>query len=77
MQVEPPEAEVLCQYANFLWTVRKDLRVADERYREAIAVDPGNPYYASWYANFLWSTGGEESCPRMNASHDNIKTLNS
>ncbi|KAK4353190.1 hypothetical protein RND71_028708 [Anisodus tanguticus] len=60
VQVEPPDAEVLCQYANFLWTVRKDVWGAEERYQQALASEPRNSYYASTYANFLWNTGASQ-----------------
>lgn len=74
MQAEPPDAEALSRYAEFLWKVRKDLWGAEERYQQALAAESGNPYYASKYANFLWNTGGEETC-FLGASHENYKVL--
>ncbi|CAH9121424.1 unnamed protein product [Cuscuta epithymum] len=74
MEVKPQDAEALCQYANFLWMVRKELDGAEDLYQQAIAADGdiGNPYYASQYANFLWKTGGEETCYPLNvSSNDN------
>lgn len=62
VKVEPPDAEALSKYANFLWQARKDLWAAEETYVEAIAADSGNSFYAANYANFLWSTGGEDTC---------------
>ncbi|KAH0676552.1 hypothetical protein KY285_024353 [Solanum tuberosum] len=62
VQVEPPDAEALCQYAIFLWKVKNDLWGAEERYQQAVAAEPRNSYYRCTYANFLWSTGGEETC---------------
>lgn len=52
----------MTQYANFLWVVRKDLWGAEERFQQATAAEPDNSYHASKYANFLWSTGGEDTC---------------
>lgn len=72
VQAEPPDAEALSQYAEFLWKVRKDLWGAEERYQQALAAESDNPYYASKYANFLWSTGGEETCV-LGPSHENFK----
>ncbi|KAJ1383601.1 Tetratricopeptide-like helical domain superfamily [Sesbania bispinosa] len=61
--VEPPDAEAFSKYADFLWLVRNDLWAAEQRYQQAVEADTGNAcYYASKYANFLWSTGGTDTC---------------
>lgn len=60
--MDQPDALALSQYAEFLWMVRKDYWGAEERYLEAMAVEPKNRYHASKYANFLWSTGGKDTC---------------
>ncbi|KAH0670125.1 hypothetical protein KY290_026718 [Solanum tuberosum] len=75
VQVEPPDAEALCQYAIFLWKVKNDLWGAEERYQQAVAAEPRNSYYRCTYANFLWSTGGEETCflPSSTSSINNKK----
>lgn len=75
VQVEPPDAESMSHYANFLWIVRKDLWGAEEKYIQAMAADPDNSYYASRYANFLWNTGGEETCFPLDTSQNNSKAL--
>lgn len=61
-RAQPPDAEALSRYANFLWLARKDITAAEETYLEAIAADPGNILYAGNYAHFLWNTGGEDTC---------------
>lgn len=76
IQVEPPDAESVIQYANFLWRARKDLWGAEERYLQALAAEPDNPYHASRYANFLWNTGGEETCFPADTSQNNSKASN-
>lgn len=68
VQVEPPDAESLSRYADFLWMVKKDAWEAEERYQQAIEAEPENPYHASKYASFLWSSGGEETCYPLNYS---------
>lgn len=62
MGIEPKDAEALSKYASFLWIAKKDVTAAEEAYLEAIAADPGNSYYSASYANFLWNTGGEDTC---------------
>lgn len=75
VQVEPPDAESMSLYANFLWKVRKDLWGAEEKYIQAMAAEPDNSYHASRYANFLWNTGGEETCFPLDKSPNNSKAL--
>lgn len=75
MEAEPPDAEALSRYADFLWIVRKDLWGAEERYQQALAVESDNPYHASKYANFLWSTGGDETCFPLDSSHENYNKV--
>ncbi|XP_043702535.1 uncharacterized protein LOC122652757 [Telopea speciosissima] len=60
------DAEALSKYATFLWLVRKDISAAEETYLEAIEAEPGNTYHAAIYANFLWNTGGEDTCFPIN-----------
>ncbi|KAB2598350.1 hypothetical protein D8674_001270 [Pyrus ussuriensis x Pyrus communis] len=72
---EKPDAEALIRYADFLWIVRKDLWGAEERYQQAMAEEPDNPYYASRYANFLWSTGAEDTCFPLSTSYDNYNKV--
>lgn len=72
MMVEPPDAEAYSRYADFLWLVRNDLWAAELRYQQALEADPGNNYYASKYANFLWSTGGKDTCFPLESS-DNLQ----
>ena len=62
IQLDSTDAEVMIQYANFLWVVRKDLWGAEERFQQAMAAEPDNSFYASKYASFLWSTGGDDTC---------------
>ncbi|RZC90777.1 hypothetical protein C5167_028601 [Papaver somniferum] len=57
-----PDAEILSRYANFLWLAKKDIGAAETTYLEAIAAEPSNPFYASNYAHFLWSTGADDTC---------------
>ncbi|TXG50156.1 hypothetical protein EZV62_026031 [Acer yangbiense] len=71
IQVESADAEALSGYADFLWIIRKDLWGAEERYQQAMAADPNNPCHASRYASFLWTTGGEDTCFPITASHAN------
>jgi hypothetical protein len=56
--VDSPEAEAYCRYADFLWRIRKDDWAAELRYLQALEADPGNTFYLSKYASFLWNTGG-------------------
>lgn len=60
MLVESPEAEAYCRYADFLLWIRKDNWAAELRYLQALEADPGNTYYLSKYASFLWNTGGQQ-----------------
>ncbi|KAJ8769476.1 hypothetical protein K2173_002966 [Erythroxylum novogranatense] len=71
----PPDAEVFSRYADFLWIVRKDLWGAEEKYQQAVAVEPNNHYHASKYANFLWNTGGEDTCFPLQTSNDNFNKV--
>lgn len=73
--VEPLDAQALTHYADFLWIVRKDLWNAEERYQQAMAAEPNSYYHASKYANFLWNTGGEETCFPLDSSNDNYNTV--
>lgn len=68
--MEPKDAEALSKYATFLWRARDDLWAAEETFLEAIDADPTNSYYAANYANFLWNTGGDDTCfPLDDESH--------
>lgn len=58
----PANADALSRYANFLWIARKDLETAEEIYLQAIDAEPGNAFHAANYVNFLWNTGGEDTC---------------
>ncbi|KAL5101894.1 hypothetical protein RYX36_006221 [Vicia faba] len=58
--VESPEGEAYCRYADFLLWIRKDNWAAELRYLQALESDPGNTYYLSKYASFLWNTGGQQ-----------------
>ncbi|KAJ4971760.1 hypothetical protein NE237_004859 [Protea cynaroides] len=69
---EEADAEALSKYASFLWVVRKDINAAEETYLEAIAADPGNTYHAASYANFLWNTGGEDTCYPLDSPVDDF-----
>lgn len=62
IESEDVDAETYSKYAIFLWKVRNDLWAAEENFLEAISADPTNSFYAANYANFLWNTGGEETC---------------
>ncbi|KAI3997306.1 hypothetical protein MKX01_009150 [Papaver californicum] len=62
-----PDAEILSRYANFLWLAKKDIGAAESTYLEAIAAEPSNPFYASNYAHFLWSTGADDTCYPLNS----------
>lgn len=62
VEVEAADAEAHNKYARFLWRVKKDLWAAEETFLEAISADPTNSYYAADYANFLWNTGGDDTC---------------
>lgn len=62
------DAEAYSKYAIFQWKVRKDLWAAEENFLEAISADPTNSFYAASYANFLWQTGGEETCFPLESS---------
>jgi len=59
--VETPEAEAFHRYADFLLMVRKDVWAAELKYLQAMEADPGNSYYLSKYASFLWNTGGQDA----------------
>ena len=59
---KPADAEAFNKYATFLWRVRKDLWAAEQTFLEAISAESGNPFYAAKYADFLWSSGAEETC---------------
>ncbi|KAI3852527.1 hypothetical protein MKW92_029417 [Papaver armeniacum] len=61
-----PDAEILSRYANFLWLAKKDIGAAETTYLEAITAEPSNPFYASNYAHFLWSTGADDTCYPLN-----------
>ncbi|CAK8538281.1 unnamed protein product [Lathyrus sativus] len=58
--VESPEGETYCRYADFLLWIRKDNWAAELRYLQALESDPGNTFYLSKYASFLWNTDGQE-----------------
>ncbi|RZC78277.1 hypothetical protein C5167_002451 [Papaver somniferum] len=62
-----PDAEILSRYASFLWLAKKDIGAAETTYLEAIAAEPSNPFYASNYAHFLWSTGADDTCYPLNS----------
>ncbi|KAI3833581.1 hypothetical protein MKX03_004478 [Papaver bracteatum] len=62
-----PDAEILSRYANFLWLAKKDTGAAETTYLEAMAAEPSNPFYASNYAHFLWSTGADDTCYPLNS----------
>lgn len=61
MLVESPDAEAYSRYADFLLLIRKDAWAAELRYLQALEVDPGNTFYLSKYASFLWNHGGQDS----------------
>lgn len=61
MLAESSEAEAFSRYADFLLMVRKDVWAAELRYLQALEADPGNTYYLSKYASFLWNTGGQDA----------------
>ncbi|KAK4854976.1 hypothetical protein QYF36_002878 [Acer negundo] len=67
---EAADAEAYSKYAKFLWRVRNDLWAAEETFLEAISADPTNPHYAADYANFLWNTGGEDTCFPLSSPDD-------
>lgn len=75
IQSDPPDAEALSQYADFLWLVRKDLWAAEETYQQAMAAEPNSSSYASKYASFLWNTGGEETCFPLSSSQDDYNHI--
>lgn len=62
------DAEAYSKYAIFQWKARKDLWAAEENFLEAISAEPTNSFYAASYANFLWQTGGEETCFPLGSS---------
>lgn len=62
------DAEAYSKYAIFQWKARKDLWAAEENFLEAISAEPTNSFYAASYANFLWQTGGEETCFPLDSS---------
>lgn len=68
--MEPKDAEALSKYATFLWRARDDLWAAEETFLEAIDADPTNSYYAANYANFLWNTGGDDTCFPLDESQE-------
>lgn len=69
--MEPPDAESHVLYAEFLWKVRNDLWGAEEKYLEAVAAEPENTYRISKYAEFLWRTGGKDTCYPLDGSNSN------
>lgn len=62
MKVAPGDADTLSRYASFLWVARKDLSAAEETFLRAIEAEPENTVHRANYAQFLWSTGGEDTC---------------
>jgi len=70
IQLDPGDAEVISQYANFLWLVREDLWGAEERFQQAMAAEPENSFHASRYASFLWNTGAEDTCYPLDSPQD-------
>lgn len=73
MLAESPEADAFSRYADFLWHVRKDLWAAELRYLQALEAEPGNTYYVSKYASFLWNTGGQDSTSFPLEEIDNLQ----
>ncbi|CAA6662671.1 unnamed protein product [Spirodela intermedia] len=51
---EPRDPEAISRYAFFLWDGR------------GTSVEPGNHYYSSNYAWFLWKTGALDTCYPIN-----------
>lgn len=68
IESEEVDAETYSKYAVFQWKVLNDLWAAEENFLEAISADPTNSFYAANYANFLWQTGGEETCYPLESS---------
>ncbi|XP_010535389.1 PREDICTED: uncharacterized protein LOC104810716 isoform X2 [Tarenaya hassleriana] len=56
------DAEAYNKYGNFMWRGRKDEWGAEEKFLEAISMEPTNPFYAANYAHFLWNTGADDTC---------------
>ena len=75
INADPDNPLLLSNYAQFLHLVAHDHNKGKDYFQRAMkldpsdgkvvgkyAADPANPFHAGSYANFLWNTGGEDTC---------------
>jgi Tfp pilus assembly protein PilF/MinD-like ATPase involved in chromosome partitioning or flagellar assembly len=59
LEVERKDANILGNYAGFLWNVRGDHNGAEVLYRKALEVDSEHANNLGSYANLLWNVRGD------------------